>query len=161
DALILLSATPHDGHDRSFAALLELLDRSLTDGRGQVRGGSYRDFVVRRLKRHVQVTHPQTGQPVSFPERQVLPLPPATGPRPAPFRAAQRELLGFLAPELKRAMRFQRYDDALAYLALLKRSVSTAYALHATVTRIRDRFRALANEAQEEAEAKRGRIRTL
>ena len=162
DALILLSATPHDGHDRSFAALLELLDRSLIDGRGQVRGASYRDFVIRRLKRHVQVTHPQTGQPVSFPERQVVPVPVVMDDaRHAPFLAAQRELLGFVAPELKRAMRFQRYDDALAYLALLKRSVSTAYALHMTVTKIRDRFRALANEAQEEAEAKRGRIRTL
>src|SRR5207248_591742 len=122
-------------------------------------GRSYRDFVVRRLKRHVQVTHPQTGQPVSFPERQVVPVPVVMDDaRHAPFLAAQRELLGFVAPELKRAMRFQRYDDALAYLALLKRSVSTAHALHMTVTKIRDRFRALANEAQEEAEAKRGRI---
>jgi len=162
DALVLLSATPHDGHDRSFASLLELLDPSLTDGRGQVRGQGYRDFVVRRLKRHVKVTHPQKGQPVGFPERQVVPVPVIMDDaRHAAFLAAQRELLGFVAPELKRAMRFRRYDDALAYLALLKRSVSTAYALHATVTMVRDRFRSLAEEAQEEAEAKRGRIRTL
>jgi hypothetical protein len=32
DALLLLSATPHDGYDRSFASLLELLDPSLIDG---------------------------------------------------------------------------------------------------------------------------------
>ena len=162
DALILLSATPHDGHDRSFAALLELLDRSLVDGRGQVRGQAYRDFVVRRLKRHVTVTDPNSGQPVGFPERQVIPMPVIMDDaRYAAFLAAQRELLGFVAPELKRSMRFKRYDDALAYLALLKRSVSTAFALHMTVTKVRDRFRALATEAKEEADARRGRIRTL
>jgi hypothetical protein len=162
DALVLLTATPHDGHDRSFASLLELLDPSLTAGRGQVRGQGYRDFVVRRLKRPVKVTHPQAGQPVGFPERQVVPVPvEMDDARHSAFLAAQRELLGFIAPELKRAMRFKRYDDALAYLALLKRSVSTAHALHSTVTKVRDRFRSLAEEAQEEAEAKRSRIRTI
>jgi superfamily II DNA or RNA helicase len=162
DALLLLSATPHDGHDRSFASLLELLDPSLTDGRGRVREKVYRDFVVRRLKRHVKVTHPQTNQPVDFPERQVQPIPVVMDAGKHPdFLAAQRELLAFVAPELRRAMRSRRYDDALAYLALLKRSVSTAYALHSTVRKIRDRFQALANEATEEADARRNRIRTL
>ena len=162
DALVLLSATPHDGHDRSFASLLELLDPSLTDGRGRVREQVYREFVVRRLKRHVKITHPQTGEPVSFPERRVEPVPVALDEaRHAPFLAAQRELLAFVAPELRRAMRSRRYDDALAYLALLKRSVSTAYALSSTVRKVHDRFRALADQAVEEADARRGRIRTL
>ena len=53
-----------------------------------------------------------------------------------------------MAPELQRAMRSRRYDDALAYLALLKRSVSTAYALHSDGDPVRDRFRRLADEAQ-------------
>lgn len=162
DALLLLSATPHDGHDRSFASLLELLDPSLTDGKGRVREKVYRDFVVRRLKRHVRLTHPKTGQPVEFPERQVQPV--AVGldaPSHTDFLATQRELLAFVAPELRRAMRHRRYDDALAYLALLKRSVSTAYALHSTVRKVRDRFQALADEAFEEADVRRHRIRTL
>ncbi|MGO9598087.1 MAG: DEAD/DEAH box helicase, partial [Isosphaeraceae bacterium] len=34
DSLLLLTATPHDGYDRSFASLCELLDPSLVDGRG-------------------------------------------------------------------------------------------------------------------------------
>jgi hypothetical protein len=37
DALLLLTATPHDGHDRSFASLCALLDPSLVDGRGALR----------------------------------------------------------------------------------------------------------------------------
>jgi superfamily II DNA or RNA helicase len=162
DALLLLSATPHDGHDRSFASLLELLDPSLTDGRGRVRDKVYRDFVVRRLKRHVKITHPRTGQPVEFPERQVQPVPVVMdAAKHANFLAGQRELLAFVAPELRRAMRTRRYDDALAYLALLKRSVSTAFALHSTVRKVRDRFQVLADEAVEVADARRNRIRTL
>jgi hypothetical protein len=118
--------------------------------------------VVRRLKRHVKITHPKTNQPVEFPERQVQPLPVVMDAgRHADFLAAQRELLAFVAPELRRAMRSRRYDDALAYLALLKRSVSTAYALHSTVRKVRDRFQSLAHQAVEEADARRNRIRTL
>jgi hypothetical protein len=59
DALLLLTATPHDGHDRSFASLCELLDPSPVDGRGELRGDRYRTHVVRRLKRHI--TDPATG----------------------------------------------------------------------------------------------------
>jgi hypothetical protein len=118
-----------------------------------VRETDYRDFVVRRLKRHVKITHPRTNQPVEFPERQVQPVPVVMDAgKHATFLAAQRELLAFVAPELRRAMRGRRYDDALAYLALLKRSVSTAFALHSTVTKVRDRFQALAHEAAEEAD---------
>lgn len=53
DALLLLTATPHDGNDRSFASLCELLDPSLVDGRGMLRGERYRPYVVRRLKSHI------------------------------------------------------------------------------------------------------------
>src|SRR5512136_3427508 len=53
DALLLLTATPHDGYDRSFASLLELLDPSLVDGNGALRAEQYRPYVVRRLKNHI------------------------------------------------------------------------------------------------------------
>ena len=54
DALNLATATPHDGNDRSFASLCDLLDPSLVDGRGSLRGLQYRDHVIRRLKRHIK-----------------------------------------------------------------------------------------------------------
>jgi SNF2 family DNA or RNA helicase len=53
DALLLLTATPHDGNDRSFASLCELLDPSLVDGWGMLRGERDRPHVVRRMKSHV------------------------------------------------------------------------------------------------------------
>ncbi len=74
DALLLLTATPHDGYDRSLASLLELLDPSLVDGSGHVREDAYHSHIVRRLKKHVKVIHPLTGEYVSFPERQLIPV---------------------------------------------------------------------------------------
>ncbi len=103
DAMLLLTATPHDGHDRSFASLCELLDPSLVDGRGELRGDRYRAHVVRRLKRHI--TDPATGQP-RFRERMVSPRPVTASPeRHARFVALQRNLLDLVAPELRRAFR--------------------------------------------------------
>jgi len=67
DALLLLSATPHDGYDRSFASLLELLDPSLVDSKGKPREEVYRSHVVRRLKKHGTGYPPDDGQTRSFP----------------------------------------------------------------------------------------------
>jgi hypothetical protein len=64
DSLLLLTATPHDGNDRSFASLCELLDPSLVDGRGVLRGDRYRPHVVRRLKKHSFEFDPETGEKV-------------------------------------------------------------------------------------------------
>ncbi len=38
DGLLLLTATPHDGHDPHFASLMALLDPSLVDGAGRLVG---------------------------------------------------------------------------------------------------------------------------
>jgi hypothetical protein len=62
DSLILATATPHDGNDSSFASICELLDPSLVDGRGSLRGDRYRQHIVRRLKKHILT---ETGGPVS------------------------------------------------------------------------------------------------
>lgn len=61
DALLLLTATPHDGYDRSFASLLELLDPYLVNARGEAREDRFGAHVVRRLKRHI--VDPDTHEP--------------------------------------------------------------------------------------------------
>ena len=78
DCLILATATPHDGNDRSFASLCELLDPSLVDGRGALRAEHYRPYVVRRLKNHI--VDPVTKLPL-FKERKVLPIPVKPDPK--------------------------------------------------------------------------------
>jgi len=159
DALLLLTATPHDGYDPHFASLVELLDPSLVDGRGALRGDRYRRHVVRRLKQHVR--DPATGAPL-FPDRQVTPRPvpfaPASHPR---FAAYQEALLALVAPRLRAALRTRRYGDVLAFIALLKRSVSTAAACRNTLRVVADRFEEISQRTESAQEERRQRLRTL
>jgi superfamily II DNA or RNA helicase len=159
DSMLLLTATPHDGNDRSFASLCELLDPSLVDGHGSLRGERYQEHVVRRLKRHVK--NPKTGEPL-FRERVVYPIPVVVVPdRHAAFMQLQRELLELIAPELRRAFRARRYDDVLSFIALLKRSVSTVEACRTTLATVADRFQKLLTDEAESQESRRERLRTL
>lgn len=157
DALLLLTATPHDGVDEHFASLVALLDPSLLAQRDRLRGDRYQAHVVRRLKRHI-VDH-RTGEPL-FRERRVLPERVAFdgAPRYAEFHEA---LLALVVPALRRALRRKAFDDVLAFIALLKRSVSTARAAGATLTAVLARFSDLAAKKGEAQEARRQRLRTL
>ena len=53
DALLLLTATPHDGKVRSFASLIELVDPYAVTDEDRIQARLVRPLVVRRLKRHV------------------------------------------------------------------------------------------------------------
>lgn len=159
DGLLLLTATPHDGYDPHFASLLELLDPSLVDGRGGLRGDAFRRHVVRRLKRHVR--DPNTGKEL-FPERKVLPREVTFSPEKHPrFAGFQQALLALVAPQLKRALSRRRYGEVLAFIALLKRSVSTVAACRKTLAAIAERLGSLAAQGKEDQEARRQRLRTL
>lgn len=159
DALLLLTATPHDGNDRSFASLCELLDPSLVNGKGELRGLRYRDHVVRRLKKHI--TNPQTGQSL-FKERIVTPVPVRPSqPAHTHFVDLQRALLDLIAPELRRAFRARKYSDVLSFIALLKRSVSTVAACQRTLEVVANRFQRLVSAGAESQESRRQRLTTL
>ena len=159
DSLLLLTATPHDGNDRSFASLCELLDPSLVDGRGSLRGDEYRPHVVRRLKKHI--CDPDTGECI-FKERLVTPIPVKPDPnKHAAFIEMQQGLLDLIAPELRRAFHNKDYSNVLAFIALLKRSVSTVAACKATLSVVSDRFERVLTEKAEGQESCRQRRRTL
>lgn len=51
--LLLLSATPHDGNDATFASLLELLERRIVPPGAPLQRTAIEPFVVRRLKRDI------------------------------------------------------------------------------------------------------------
>ncbi|NOK33187.1 DEAD/DEAH box helicase family protein [Corallococcus exercitus] len=159
DGLLLLSATPHDGFDSHFASLVELLDPSLCTGNGGLRGERWRAHVVRRLKGHLR--DPKTNEEL-FPERKVLPI--AVGPeekKRTQYARLQRALLELVSPHLKSALKQRRYGDVLAFIALLKRSVSTVAACLETLKVVHDRFRELVERGGEAAEARKERLRTL
>lgn len=162
DALLLLTATPHDGYDRSFASLLELLDPSLLDGKGKPREDVYRSHVIRRLKKHIQVRHPQSGEYVHFPERKIEPIEVGMDAEiHKEYVEMHRALLGFIAPALKNALRVKQYDDALAYLALLKRSTSSVVAVRNTLQTVYSRLSELATSHQDELEDRNQRRKSL
>lgn len=158
DGLLLLTATPHDGYDPHFASLVELLDPSLVDGRGVLRGEAFKKHMVRRLKSHIP--DPITGKP--FVEREVHPVGVAFGRESHPrYAVFQEALLALVVPNLRRALRTRRYGEVLAFLALLKRSVSTVAACRNTLLAIADRLDALAERGAEDQESRRQRLRTL
>jgi len=159
DGLLLLTATPHDGYDAHFASVIELLDPSLIDGRGVLRSDRFRTHVVRRLKQHIK--DPETGAPL-FKTRHVTPRAVAFDQEShAAFAAFQQALLVAVAPRLRHAVRQRRFGEVLAFVALLKRSVSTVAACRNTLAVIRDRYREMVETRETEAETRRQRLRTL
>jgi hypothetical protein len=159
DALLLLTATPHDGHEEHFASLVELLDPSLVDGKGAIRGNRYMSHIIRRLKRHIK--DPDTGGPM-FRERKVFPIAVALDPVATPaFVAYQQALLTLVAPRLRSAIRSRAYGEVLAFVSLLKRSVSTAAACANTLKVVVSRLGDLAKKGEEAQEERKERLRTL
>jgi hypothetical protein len=129
------------------------------DGRGTLRGNRYRSHVVRRLKKHI--LDPQTKQSL-FKERSVTPIPVTANPKKhAAFIDLQRSLLDLVAPELRRAYRNRNYSDVLAYMALLKRSVSTAQACQQTLSVVADRFQHFLTDTADKQELRRQRVKIL
>ena len=159
DGLLLLTATPHDGYDAHFASLIELLDPSLVDGRGGMAGLAYRRHVVRRLKSHIR--NPATGERL-FRERQVMPVRiELRGGSARPVQAFHTALAALVAPRLRRAKSAGDYVDALAFIGLLKRSVSTIAACVNTLRVVAERYRLLTAEGNDAEALRKERTRAL
>lgn len=159
DNLFLLTATPHDGYDPHFASLMELLDPSLIDGKGSLRGDAYRNYIVRRLKRHIK--DPDTGEPL-FKERKVHPIKVNFNKGTnLNFSLFQEGLLALIVPQLRRAIRKHQYGDVLAFISLLKRSVSTIAACKNTLGVIEKRLAEMEAKGVEGQESRKQRLRTL
>ena len=172
DGLLLLSATPHDGHDLHFASLIALLDPSLVDEEGGLVGQAYRRHVVRRLKSHLR---PPGGGELFLqpPGGELFPQPPGGGGPlfhdrklvPVRVDALEHEVRAFhvalaalVVPRLHRPKAEKRPIDALAFVSLLKRSGSTIAACLATLRVVAERY---ADTAANDAATRRERDRAL
>lgn len=159
DGLLLLTATPHDGQDAHFASLLALLEPNLVDGNGRLFGQAYRRHVVRRLKSHIRDC--VTGAP-AFRTRIIRPTPVAIDePDDAAVRDFHRALADLITTRFGGAGRAER--DLLAFVGLLKRSVSTIAASIATLGVVADRYATLdrANDAVRRRTLRAYRRRTM
>jgi superfamily II DNA or RNA helicase len=143
DGLLLLTATPHDGVDAHFAGLMGLLDPSLVDGSGRLVGSAYRRHVVRRLKAHIR--DPRTGLPL-FRERRVQPIRVTVDS--AIVRDFHQALSDLVLPRLRAPRDKRHLTDALAFVTLLKRSLSTIAACVATLRVVAARRGAVDGPAQ-------------
>ena len=156
DGLLLLTATPHDGHDAHFASLIALLDPSLVDSAGGFVGLEYRRHVIRRMKAHIR--DPYTGAPL-FRRRHVVPVKvDVDGIEHETVRDFHRALSAFVVPRLRRR---RGADDALAFVSLLKRSVSTIAACLQTLRVVLERLSCRDSEDIEPKSARRERVRAL
>lgn len=81
---LFLTATPHNGHTRSFSGLLELLDPvrfNQTSEFTEAEKERISHVVVRRLKREINELDKGDKRPLRFCERHLEPLPLFPGPR--------------------------------------------------------------------------------
>lgn len=154
DALLLLTATPHDGYDESFSSLLSLLEPSLVMPDGSVSYARYGRHLVRRLKRHIRNTD---GTP-KFLERQVEPLPVVLSDAE---HALQRAVLNQARDLEAFAATLRRGDEAeavrLVATVLKKRAASSRAALASTVRTRRENL----VERIDELELQRDHVRAL
>ena len=156
DGLLLLTATPHDGQDAHFASLIALLDPSLVDGAGGFLGRDYRHHVIRRMKTHIR--DPHTGVPL-FRERHVVHVKvDVGGTEHEAVRDFHRALSAFVVPRIRRR---PGTDDTLAFVSLLKRSVSTITACLETLRVVIERLARLASGDVETKAAQHERARAL
>ena len=135
DGLLLLTATPHDGYDPHFASLIALLDPSLVDHEGRLIGNAYRRHVVRRLKSHIRTP---SGAPL-FKERVVVPV-RVDVTHVESVRVFHKALSALVMPRLQRCSDRTGLADALAFVSLLKRSMSTITACLATLRVVAERY---------------------
>lgn len=153
-ALLLLTATPHDGYDENFKSLLSLLEPALIIPGRDLKYDQYRRHMVRRLKRHVRLPD---GSP-KFVERepvQALPV-PLTLAESAVQDAVSREAatLDLLA---EKALRADRESIHLVATILRKRAASSLTALRKTVVQRKDNI----GQTIAEVEVRRDHLRAV
>ncbi len=133
---LFLSATPHNGHSNSFAALLEILDPQRFCRGVTVRDRKILDSVmVRRLKRDLR----EIGD--DFPKREIIPILVDNLPETAPELELSRLLQDYRQLREQRLQSESRSKQAAAMLVIInlqKRLLSSIEAFARTLKVHRD-----------------------
>lgn len=129
-ALLLLTATPHDGYDENFASLLSLLEPSLVIPGRELRFEQYRQHMVRRLKRHIRLPN---GEPKFVERLPVLPIPVRFTPAELQVQQAVHKEAASLDELAEKALKADRESIRLVATVLRKRAASSIAALRKTI----------------------------
>jgi superfamily II DNA or RNA helicase len=124
---IFLTATPHNGHTRSFTGLLEKLDPVRFHQSAELKGAAKRrvpDVVVRRLKREINAKSDTPRFSERFPSPVPVSLSPHERELSAAFSAFRRKLRQLIA----QAKRGEQLAGSFAVEILGKRLLSCPYA---------------------------------
>lgn len=125
---LFLTATPHNGHTRSFSGLLELLDPvrfSRTPHFTEAEKGRLHQVVVRRLKSEINELDDEHNRPRRFAERFPEPLPLYFGTRERALADRFAAFRTALKSEVARARRSEQTAGAFAIEVLQKRLLSS------------------------------------
>ncbi len=129
---VFLTATPHNGHTRSFSGLLESLDpvrftrKSELDSEDRTRVG---ESVIRRLKSEINRSYVALGEAARFSERAVDALPVLRfGAQERALLAAFRDFQKALRKATKKGSHSDRAAAAFAAEVLQKRLLSGPWA---------------------------------
>ena len=129
---VFLTATPHNGHTRSFSGLLEVLDpvrftrKSELDDEDRRRVG---ETVIRRLKSEINACYTSLGEPARFSERHVEALPALRfGSHERALQLAVRDFRKTLNKAMRGADHQERTAATFATEVLQKRLLSGPWA---------------------------------
>jgi len=152
DALLLLTATPHNGYDESMATLLSFLDPSLVSDGKKLVPHRYRRHYIRRLKSHIR--NPD-GSPKFVERKPIQPLQVNLSPEERKFHEQVRAYADRILAFAEKAEASERQAIQFVATVLCKRAVSSRKALLETLKRRQKRLQ----EKQEEVEAERELLR--
>ena len=155
---LFLSATPHNGHSNSFAALLEILDPQRFCRGVRVLKRQLDDIMVRRLKSDIRELEG------GFPKRTVVQIDIDGLPDNAPELVLAEKLDAYRLEREKRLAsetRSKQTAGALVIGGLQKRLLSSIEAFAKTLAVHRKSVERMIEEAQEAEELSRARIADL
>ena len=152
---VFLTATPHNGHTRSFSGLLEVLDPVRFTRKSELNDEDRRrigEVVIRRLKSEVNAYYTTLGEPPRFSERHVAALPMLHFE--SEERALQRAMREFRRA-LKQALRGASHQEltaaSFATEVLQKRLLSGPWAFGQSWLTLMEGLEALEQDARASA----------
>ena len=127
---LFLTATPHNGHTRSFSGLLELLDPvrfTQTSEFGEDEKRRIEDVVVRRLKREINELDEEAGRPPRFARRDLVPVPLYFGREERALSEAAANFRSAVKRVIQGSRRTEQLAGSFAIEVLNKRLLSCPY----------------------------------